>query len=605
MCGIIGEFGGHYSKSEFLARRDSLAHRGPDAAGDFISTDGRLRFGHRRLSIIDLSERGNQPMAIDGRVIVYNGEIYNFKELRREIGGDWRSNTDTEVILRGYIRDGLKFFERLDGMFALAIYDPEANRIVLARDRAGIKPLYYSLHGGALQFASEPQAIKTERKINARAVSRFLAAGYLYGPETIYEGILKLPPASCGIFNIRNNSFEINRYADLPKIDEINTFAEANEKIVPILERCVASSLISDVPLGVALSSGIDSALIASLAAKSAGKIKTFTVAFEFASFDESKNAAEIARILGTDHHTITLDRKEVIERIPDIIDAFHEPFGDSSAIPYYFLSKFMRTRVTVGLSGDGADELFGGYPLYYLPSFGRFYRWLPGKNIIRRAVAALPASFEKMSWDYKLKRFVHGFDREFRKAHFFYRAMHNGGVIKDDFLETAWQDFKSHFGGLADLSPADQLMRLDERTILEGDYLVKADRMSMAHGLEMRVPFLMNALLIAGHALNPNLKVRGLTTKYILKKILESYLPKRLIYARKKGFSVPMAFWLRGALKGFMLDTLSTDNLSRISILNPSRIQEMIKHHLQGRKDYNRELWGLVSLVRFLNKLG
>ncbi len=602
MCGIIGTAGEPIDSQHFSERVQSLRHRGPDGTGYFSSQDGSLRLAHHRLAVIDLSDRAKQPMTIEGCTLVYNGEIYNYLELKREIGGEFSSSSDTEVILRGYLHWGAAVFAKLDGMFALAIYDSRSGELILARDRMGIKPLYYIQKGNELQFASEIQGLETERQINPDAIRSYLFQNYVYAEEEILCGVRSFPAGCYGLFRLQQGNWLVQSYLAVPALPQALSGVEGLDMGRQVLRDSVRRSLLSDVPLGVFLSSGVDSSLIAALAQEVAGGVNTFTVSFDSASFDESARAGEIAQILGTNHHRIELDKREVLAQIPQILDHFHMPFGDSSALPFYFLSLYARERVKVALSGDGADELFGGYPLYYLPPIARLYRLLPGSSLVEWLVSKLPASFQKMSFDEKARRFTLAARHDYRAAHFWYRAMHNSLALRPEY-QLDPRPLLSLFASLSGLSVPEQLMRVDQHTVLERDYLVKADRMSMAHGLEVRLPFLNNRVVDFAASLPAELKVRRFTTKVLLKKILEDYLPKRLIYTKKQGFSFPVAEWLCGELKELMFATLSRKQVAQVPYLDYSGVQGMIQDHLERRRDYSRELWGLISLVRYLSR--
>lgn len=581
-----------------------MSYRGPDASGLFVSDDKKIALGHRRLSIIDLSKNGIQPMRIGDYIIIFNGEVYNFQELKKGLPGDYISTSDTEVILRAYMKYGLDAFSRLDGMFALVIYDIPKNRIVLARDRMGIKPIYYYQNNDIFCFGSELKTITAPKKLNLRAVQKFLYQNYIYGDETIIADIFKLPSGSFGVYDLAAKNFKITAYWKPDFKPKQDTSFDPIKSCHDILRDSVKRSLISDVPLGVFLSSGTDSSLITALAKEITPEVKTFTVGFEFNSFDESKNAEKISKILGTEHSSIYISKNEITDNIEKIIDVFDEPFGDSSAINTYFLTKFAKEKVKVCLSGDGADEIFAGYPIYYLPKFSNIYNRLPNKQAIEMLTEFIPTSFDRMSFDYKLRRFVHAAKYDFTKAHFYYRIMHNEGVFRKEESDFEPDDFQVYFEEVLSENVLNRLLYTDQKTVLEGDYLVKVDRTSMANSLEVRVPFLNNDVVGFANKLDPQYKLHYLQTKYILKKVLENYIPKRLIYQKKQGFSFPMADWLCGELKDLMLDSLGPVQIQKFSFLNNDKIQEMIKSHLEKKWDYNRELWGLINLLFYLNKI-
>lgn len=601
MCGIIGEYSLRSSDDEFLKQRDLLSHRGPDSSGFIKLYDNNLRLGHRRLSILDLSEKANQPLNVDGYIIIYNGEVYNFKELKSKFNLSTVSNSDTEIILRGYIAYGSRIFSLLDGMFALAIYDPKKEELVLARDRFGVKPFYYYQSSEQFIFASEIAALKVPFCLSQEAVKSFLQQNYIYSQEEIIKGVYSLPVGSYSIFDLKSKKLEHYQYDKKNNYKKISNLTKAKKDFITIMEGSVKASLISDVPVGVFLSAGNDSSLLAAIAQNITGGVKTFTIGFDTKSFDESARAEKIAKIIGSEHYTFKLNKEEIIETIPVILDSFHMPFGDSSALPFYFLSKYTREHVKVCLSGDGADELFGGYPLYYLPFISNLYKALPFKRLMAEFFSQSKTSFNKMSFDYKIKRFLRGAGLDYRQAHFAYRSMDNQGVLKKQYQKVG--DFDQFFNKVKDEDIENQLMSVDQKTILERDYLIKVDRMSMAHSLEVRVPYLNNSVSNFSRQLDSRLKVRNFTTKYLLKKTLEDYLPKNLIYTKKEGFSFPIADWLCDELKDFMLETLSYDRVVKTGFLEYSGICRLIDDHLSHRQDYNRELWGLISLVRYLDK--
>ena len=602
MCGIIGEYSLNGDDKKFLQQRDLLTHRGPDFSGFVKLQSDRLKFGHCRLSILDLSDKANQPFSIDGYTIIYNGEVYNFKELKLKIGGVFISNSDTEVILRGYIKYGEEIFSILDGMFALAIYDPKKMSIVLARDRLGVKPLYYYQNDHRFTFASEIPALNAAFNINPKAVEAFLWQNYIYTEEEILKDVYSLPAGSYAFFGLSEKKLEIFNFYKRSNIKEkISDLSQAKKELALIMEKSVKDSLVSDVPVGVFLSAGNDSSLIAAITKKITGRVKTFTVGFDNQSFDESVRAEKIAKIIGSEHYTFKLNKEEIINSIPEILDTFGMPFGDSSALLMYFLSKYTKDHVKVCLSGDGADELFGGYPLYYLPPIASLYKLLPFKSIVERLIELAPTSFNKMSFDFKLRQFIRGSKYDYKTAHFFYRSMNNIGILKDKNFR--YDQFKYLFEEVKGRDVKDQLMYIDQKTVLEKNYLIKVDRMSMAHGLEVRVPYLNNDVYDFSMRLDSSLKVKNFTTKYLLKKLLEDYLPKELIYTKKEGFSFPVASWLCEELRDFMMETLSYDNVAKTGFLEYSKVCELIDDHVNHKKDYNRELWGLISLVRFLTK--
>lgn len=591
MCGIIGDIRRTGGGGRFQERQRLLAHRGPDGSGECLLHDGAVRFGHQRLAVIDVSEKASQPMTIDGYTIIYNGEVYNFRELQKDIPGPYISESDTEVILRGYIKEGVEIFKKLNGMFALAIYDPVKKCVVCARDQFGIKPFYYYHNKDIFSFASEMRALECPRELSSDGVERFLFQGYIYGNEEILEGVYSLPPGHVGVFNLGDWSFATKPYvAYLYEPREMGE-EEAHTRLDTVLGGAVNRAFISDVPVGVFLSGGIDSSLIAALAAKTQGDIETFTIGFSDPRFDESARASRFAKHLGTKHHTIMLDTDEVIREVPNVLSSLDIPLGDSSVIPTYFLNRFARERVTVALSGDGADELFGGYPLYYLPRWALWYRRLHLAPLGRLATHFMHPTYGKLGFDTKLKQFMYGARfSDPARAHIAYRALRRLGKTDEYVLE-----------GMETLPLPEKLLRIDQQTVLPNQYLVKADRMSMAHSLEVRVPFLDADVAHFANRLPGEYKVRGMTTKYLLRKVLGDYIPSSLLSEKKEGFSFPISMWLRSELKDYMTSLLIPSVIEKIPGLSWEVVEHILREHIEGRDDCGRELWSLMSLAHFV----
>ena len=605
MCGICGVVSASGSVDpERVARMSStLVHRGPDSSGEFA--DGTAALAARRLSIIDL-ETGDQPIANENGTmhVVQNGEIYNYRELRRELeraGHRFRTHGDTEVILHMYELHGDRFAERLRGMFAIAIWDAPRRRLVLARDRFGIKPLYYAAAEGELAFASELRAFP-RGEIDLDALEAFLAFNSIPAPLTIFRSVRKLPAGHLLVWD--DGETRIERYArpaPAPATDVRNDEeAELVEELRARMRDSVRAHLVSDVPVGVLLSGGVDSSLLAALAAQEMSEpLRTFSIGFEERSFDELGDARLVARRYGTDHHELVL-RPDAARLLPALADAFDEPFADSSSLPTYLVSQLAASHVKVALSGEGGDELFGGYYTYAADLLAARVGALA--RMARPLVERLPSSNAKASFDYRAKRFV-------RAAHLPPLERHHGW--KEIFSPEARAELT---GRRCDFDPvdllraryeetadADELARLqdvDFGIYLVDDLLVKTDRASMAHSLEARVPYLDTVVTNLAFALPTRHKVRRLAKKVLLRKAAEPLLPRRIAYGKKRGFSIPAAAWLRGELVPFARDTLSPERLRRQGYFRPEAVARVLDDHLAGREDLSRQLWGLLAFT-------
>jgi asparagine synthase (glutamine-hydrolysing) len=606
MCGICGiaSAAGPPDRERLGAMSATLVHRGPDSAGEYV--EGPVALAARRLSIIDLAG-GDQPIASeDGSlVVVQNGEIYNFPELRRELerdGHTFRTRCDTEVHLHLYERDGVDFARRLRGMFAVAIWDARRGRLVLARDRYGIKPLYYRHSGGTLEFASELRALP-RGGIDFDALEAFLAFNSIPAPYSIFREIRKLPAGHVLVWE-EDGGVSLQRYArpapasaaELRSDDE----AELIEELRARLRDSVRVHLLADVPVGVLLSGGVDSAALAALAAEeTAEAVHTFTIGFAERSFDERADARRVAERYGTNHHEL-LVRPDPSLLLPALAEAFDEPFADSSALPTYLVSQLAAEHVKVALSGEGGDELFGGYYTYAADLLAD--RVAPLARLARPLVERLPTSTSKASLDYKAKRFV-------RAAHLPPLERHHGW--KEIFSADARAELT---GRSAAFDPVDlyrrryvetegaeglaRLQDVDFGIYLVDDLLVKTDRASMAHSLEARVPFLDGLVTNFAFALPARQKVRGLRKKVLLRKAVEPLLPREIVHGRKRGFSIPAARWLRGELEPFARGTLSPATLNRQGFFRPEAVKQLIDEHAAGSEDRSRQLWGLLAFT-------
>jgi asparagine synthase (glutamine-hydrolysing) len=602
MCGICGvvSANGSVDPERVAAMSATLVHRGPDSSGEFC--EAAVGLAARRLSIIDL-ETGDQPIANeDGTLhVVQNGEIYNYRELRRELeraGHSFRTHGDTEVLLHLYEQHGDAFAERLRGMFAIAIWDARRRRLVLARDRFGIKPLYYCDDGGELAFASELRALP-RGEIDLDAVEAFLAFNSIPAPLTIFKEVRKLPAGH--LLSWEDGVVRLQRFArPAPLAERDDDRAELVEELRSRLRDSVRAHLVSDVPVGVLLSGGVDSALVAALAAEeSSEQLRTFSIGFEERSFDELADARLVAERYGTKHRELVL-RPDAALLLPALAEAFDEPFADSSALPTYLVSELAASDVKVALSGEGGDELFGGYYTYAADLLAARVGGMA--RFVRPVVERLPSSSGKASFDYRAKRFV-------RAAHLPPLERHHG------WKEIFSLDMRAELTGRRsafdpvdllrarydETRGADELARLQDVDLgvyLVDDLLVKTDRASMAHSLEARVPYLDTVVTNLALALPTRHKVRGLSKKVLLRQAAEPLLPREIVHGKKRGFSIPAAAWLRGELEPFARETLSAETLRHQGFFDPRVVQRLLDDHVAGREDLSRQLWGLLAFT-------
>jgi asparagine synthase (glutamine-hydrolysing) len=596
VCGICGTTNG---RIEEMLR--TLVHRGPDSGGTY--RDGPVALGARRLSIIDLAG-GDQPIENeDGTcVVVQNGEIYNYPELRGELeraGHVFRTNCDTEVHLHLYEEHGPEYARLLRGMFAVALWDARRRRLVLARDRYGIKPLYYRHAGRTLEFASELRALP-RGEIDPDALEAFLAFNSIPAPFSIFRDVRKLPAGNVLVWQ-ENGDVQLTRYARPGPLEvRGDDEAELVEELRARLRDSVRAHLLADVPVGVLLSGGVDSALLAALAAQeTAEPVHTFTIGFEERSFDERADARRVAERYGTNHHEL-LVRPEPQLLFETLADVFDEPFADSSALPTYLVSRLAAEHVKVALSGEGGDELFGGYYTYAADLLAD--RAAPLAALVRPLVERLPSSSAKASFDYRAKRFV-------RAAHLPPLERHHGW--KEIFSPELRAELRGTGSGFdpvdlyraryAETVGAPELARLQDVDLgiyLVDDLLVKTDRASMASSLEVRVPFLDSVVTNFAFSLPTRHKVRGLSKKVLLRKAAEPLLPREVVHGRKRGFSIPAAAWLRGELEPFARETLSAETLRRQGFFEPAVVSRLLDEHVRGAEDRSRQLWGLLAFT-------
>jgi asparagine synthase (glutamine-hydrolysing) len=617
VCGIAG-FTHRTGVAERRLIREiigTLVHRGPDDQGIYESASVSL--GAARLRILDLAS-GDQPITSDDgdTTIVFNGEIYNHAELRAELvqsGCRFHTQTDTEVVLHAFREWGKQSFSRLRGMFAAALWTESRKSLVLVRDRLGIKPLYLHRCGEDLFFGSELKAIlahpQVERRLDLTGLEYYLCLNYVPGPRTLIDGIEKLRPGYW--LEWQDGRIESEPYWKLkPQEERRWTLESAKEELDRLLNSAVREQLISDVGIGLWTSGGLDSSAILHYAAlNSRARLKTFSISFQGRSFDESRYSREVAACYGTEHHELDLNPdsglQDAVAELPYYQD---EPIADAGALPVWFLARLSRQHVTVALSGEGADELFGGYLSYRADSLARRFSMLPGG--LRKAALALadrwPVSDDKISFEYRVKRFIEGslLDPDF--AHCYW----NGGFSpaeRETLLFEAGRDGVGRlFGAIPSTWQADQLHRylwFDQAYYLPDDILAKCDRMSMAHSLEVRPPFLDHRIVEFAASLPASLKIRGAEQKYVLRRLMESRLPRTVLARKKEGFDIPSGDWLRGPLRELLVDTLSPDAIRRTHLFRTDRVQAMISSHLERRMNWGVPLWGLLILFQWIRQ--
>ncbi len=625
MCGIAGlldpDRNSEHLRAIVAAMTASLRHRGPDD-GD-VWVDAGIALGQRRLSIIDLSPLGRQPMAsASGRyMLTYNGEIYNFQALRRELealGARFRGHSDTEVMLAGIEAWGLEpCLHRLHGMFALALWDHQAQSLTLARDRIGIKPLYWCAHGrDGLAFASEPRAFTTlpgwQRRLNPEAAAAFLRFNYIPTPLSIWQGLHKLPPGGLLVKRPGQAAAE-SRYWHLadavaaePRFDNE---AEAEQQLYELLRSTVRDHMIADVPLGAFLSGGIDSSLVAALMQAEASRpVKTFTIGYAEAGYDESDAAAAVARHLGCDHTTLRVTPAEALQVIPGLPEIYDEPFADASQIPTYLVARLTRRHVTVALSGDGGDEGFAGYNRHVMAPRWQNYATWPGA--LRHGLAGSLRLLAPRQWD-ALARLLPAALRPPQLGEKLHKL---AGTLGAETLEQYYRPLVEQWPDAAALlldptTPptlppqrdrediVGYLQRLDAESYLHDDVLTKVDRATMAVALEARVPLLDHRVLSFGLALPTAFKLRHGRGKHMLRRLLARHVPPELTDRPKSGFAVPIGDWLRGPLRDWAEDLLSPAALAETGLLLPDPIRQAWADHQSGRANRQYGLWGVLML--------
>ncbi|MDA0989509.1 MAG: asparagine synthase (glutamine-hydrolyzing) [Verrucomicrobia bacterium] len=619
MCGICG----FNWRDETLVRRmaDEIAHRGPDQHGAYVND--HVSLGHRRLSIIDLSDHGRQPMSNeDGSVwLAFNGEIYNFQELRQELiqkGHTFASHTDSEVIIHAYEEYGVGALDRLRGMFAIAIWDSRDQSLFLARDRIGIKPLYYYHHDLRFIFASEIKAILTDksvpRELNPQALYDYIGFEFVPAPETFFRGIRKLP-AGHYLRLTRDGRLEEKAYWDLSlrPHDPMPTFEEAVERERELLDEAVKSHLISDVPLGVFLSGGLDSsALVAMMRRHISGPLRTFTIGYEDKSFSELDFARQVADVFETEHHVLMLDNVNA-DNTEKALWHLDEPMTDLSAVPLMLLCAKAKEHITVCLSGEGGDESFAGYDRFKASRLNQTIAWLPSpirRHVIGKLVGLLPDQPQKKGAINMLKRFMEGANLPPEAMHlrwqYFTNAQQDKRLFRDSFADSvsfdAFRAIRAHTARSDATDRVNREIYLDMRFMMTDSVLMKVDKMSMASALEVRVPLLDHVLVEYIASLPGDWKLKGLTTKHVLRAGLKGLLPDNIVNRGKQGYSLPVKQLLRDQLKDYMITLLNDSPLIR-ETMNTDFVNQLIREHLAQSHNHNHVLWALMNAAIWHNR--
>lgn len=600
--------GRQVERSEIEVMCARIDHRGPDEQG--VHVQGPIGLGATRLAIIDI-EGGHQPIPNETGSVwaVFNGEIYNFRELHADLaqrGHQFTTRSDTEVLVHLYEEYGDEFVTRLQGMFAVAIWDAPRERLVLARDRLGIKPLFYGAQAGELVFGSEIKTLLATgfpREVDPIALHDYLSFDYVPGPRTMFEGIRKL---QAGHLLIWDGAIRLQRYWDVPA-QHLDLPADIESLAADLrrrLEAAVQDAMVSDVPVGAFLSGGLDSSVVVALMAQVASQpVRTFSIGFRERSYNELPYARMVAQRYGTDHHELIVE-PQIDQIIHEIVDHFDEPFADSSAVAAYYVSEVAGRHVKVVMSGDGGDEIFGGYTIYQADRLANIYRRLPrllGERAIPRLVDRIPASDRKMSWDLKLRRFVEHARLDPLAAHGSWRIIFTEQMKERLYADTSCTRhdsldlLRAHFDAYPTNDMLNRFMYVDTKVSLVDDMLTKVDRMSMAHSLEVRVPLLDHRLVEWMAQVPSSVKVRRLNLKYLFKHVARDLLPASIVDRRKAGFHVPVPGWLKQELRPLVEEQLAASKVARQGIFDPAYVQQLLADNQAGHNNYSRNIWGLL----------
>ncbi|HBG46052.1 MAG TPA: asparagine synthase (glutamine-hydrolyzing) [Deltaproteobacteria bacterium] len=618
MCGICGKLnfnGAPASQGRIDAMTDIMEHRGPDDRGTFL--DGPLGLGHRRLSILDLSPLGHQPMMNEDSTVavVFNGEIYNYIELRDELrkaGHSFRSSSDTEVIVHAYEEYGAEFASRFNGMFAIAVWDTKKRELTLVRDRLGIKPLYYHIDSRAISFASEIKSLledpEVPRGVDMQALSNFLTLHYVPGPRTMFDGIQKLQPGH--MMTVRNGQARVERYWGLKKDTALSKFmVKAEEEdlaghIYSALKESVKKRMQSDVPVGALLSGGLDSSAILGLMTELAGKpVPSFTVGYSASGDDsvsEFRYSRKAARHFESNYREVVVTAEKFLDFLPKAIWHQDEPIGEPASIPLYFVSRLAKENgVTVLLTGEGSDELFAGYNRHWGEVLSGYYLLMPGlmrDTILKRLIHMLPGAPLLKKGHRSMS--IPDFSGRYMSWHTVFTEEMKQGLLNDHSgLKNTFSDiFERFLPDIQGMDNIDKILTLDTNVWLPDDLLMKKDKMGMATSIEARVPFLDYTFVELAFQVPARLKVKRLVTKYILKKALERLLPKEIIYRKKEGFPTPISGWIRGELKDFTIELLCSDGSLSHGLFDKGVVRKIVEAHLSGREDNNRMIFPLIN---------
>ena len=619
MCGIAGWINLKQSHQNSNAvgvlhsMCERIVHRGPNSEGLWL--DETVALGMRRLSVIDL-ETGDQPVFNEDKsvIVMMNGELYNYREVRADLekrGHKFSTRSDTEILPHLYDEYGEDLVDHLNGMYAFSLWDTRSKKLIIARDRFGEKPLYYGVIDGKLIYASEPKAIlahpAVKPELDLDALRQYLSYDYVPAPNSIYKGISKLPAAH--MMTVENGDVKIRRYWNqtFQKTDPKPSIETAASDLKDLLSDAVRMRLVADVPLGILLSGGIDSSTVAAFTVKHANeRVKTFSIGFEEDSFDESKFARQVAKHLNTEHYEEKLSVTTAGDLISEIGTWLDEPMSDGSLIPTFLLAQFVRKHVTVALGGDGGDEIFAGYPMYYAHKVAKKYTAIPKfvrSGLIEPIVRALPVSTKNMSFDYKAKRFVRAANLDaVERHHAWFGSFSTDEQLRLLTPETlAASDNDIYRGPREMLSLCDatgeieQMQFLDMNYYMAEDILTKVDRAAMAVSLETRAPFLDPRVAEFAARLPLKYKLKGSNGKYILKRAVEDLLPQTILNRPKKGFGIPIAEWLKGRLNPLMHDLLSPERLRDQGLFEPEYVQSLIREHETGRASHHKQLWTLL----------
>jgi len=608
MCGITGFVSRKFSCQDLKMMTDCLSHRGPDAEGIFHDEKTGIGFGHRRLSIIDLSAAANQPFySKDGRfVMIFNGEVYNYREVAAKYNIKTTTTSDSEVIIESFAKVGLQCLQDFNGMYTIAIWDKQEEKLYMVRDRIGIKPLYYYHQENDFAFASELKALfllPLSRTIDHASISSFLYLGYIPGDETIYKQFRKLMPGHYGVY--QHGIFASYPYWWLDaklKPNVLDDEKKAKEELNELLNSSVKYSMISDVSLGIFLSGGIDSSTVAAIAQHNSSiPVKTFSIGFREEKYNEAHYALEVAKHIGSDHEEFTVTQDDALHLVEKITGIYDEPYADSSAIPTYMVSQLARKKVTVALSGDGGDELFMGYSFYY---WARRLK-LPLVNAFRKPIGKL--LFELGSNRFRRASHLFNFPSEARrKSHIFSQEQYyfSEAEISHLLKFPSPVQLDEHTCSDRKLSPEEEQSFFDIKNYLPEELLVKADRASMQHSLEVRVPLLDHRMVEFAINLSPSLKLKGKTGKYLLKQVLYDYVPPHLFERPKWGFAIPLRIWLSRELSYLLDKYLNPQIIEECGLVHQQPVERLKQQFLKGRDYLYNRLWALILLHKWYKEI-